>query len=101
MDYKEFKETILAAANDKTVELRVKYKDGREQKLHVDEWGIKMPEQYLGVQRVSYGWGYLENLVIRGLWENYPGDNCTIMKIFDYEFQISVHKKMSLDDYML
>lgn len=101
MNYKEFKETIIAAANDETIELRVKYKDGREQKLYVDEWGIKAPEQYPGVAFISYGWGYLENLVMNGLWENYPGDTCTIMKVYDREFQISVHKKMSLDDYML
>lgn len=100
MDYKEFKETILAAANDETVELRVKYTDGRELKLYVDEWEIKLPE-YNGVPLVSYGWGYLETLAMKGLWENYPGDNCTIMKIYNCEFQISVHKKMSLDDYML
>lgn len=101
MNYEEFKEAILTAASDETVELRVKYKDGREQKLYVDEWGIKAPEQYPGIQFVSYGWGYLEHLVENGLWENYPGDNCTIMKIYDYEFQVSVHKKMSLDEYSL
>lgn len=101
MNYKEFKEAILAAANDETVELWVKYADGREQKLYVDEWGIKAPEQYPGIQFVSYGWGYLEHLAMNGSWENYPGGNCTVMKIYDREFQISVYKKMSLDTYSL
>ena len=100
MNYEEFKQALAAAAKDPDSELRVTYEDGRTQKLYVKEDGIYAPEQYLGVAFVAYKWDYLEQLVEKGEWQNYPEGNITIMEVAGYKFRISVHKVIELESFL-
>jgi hypothetical protein len=100
MNYEEFKQALAAAAKDPDSELRVTYEDGRTQKLCVKEDGIYAPEQYPGVAFVAYKWDYLEQLVERGEWQNYPDGNITIMEVAGYKFRISVHKVIELESFL-
>jgi hypothetical protein len=100
MDYEEFKQALTAASKDPDSELRVTYKDGRTQKLYVKEDGIYAPEQYPGVAFIAYKWDYLEHLVEKGEWQNYPEGNITIMEVAGYKFRISVHKVIELETFL-
>ena len=100
MNYEEFKEAILAAAKDPDTELRVHYKDGRSQKLTVNDEGIFAPEQYPGVRFVAYRWELMADLVENGKWQNYSDGNATIMEVLKYPLRITAHKLTQLDSYL-
>jgi DUF971 family protein len=100
MNYEEFKEALIAAANDPETTLRVTYEDGRIQMLHVNEKEIRAPEQYPGIAFLVYTWDYLEQLVDSGEWQNYSDGNATIMEVQGYKFRITAHKVTPLESFL-
>lgn len=92
MNYEEFKKEIIRCSNDEECILTMSRGDGEKYKFRADEHAMYSdfwhnPINYDG----EFTWKRVEELLEKGLWENYPRGKRTIMKMYDVEFMIEAY----------
>lgn len=93
MNYEEFKKEIIKCSNNEECIMAIHRSDENTRyKFRADEYAMYSdfwfnPINYNG----EFTWKRVEELLEKGLWENYPRGKRTIMKMYDVEFIIEAY----------
>ena len=94
MNYEEFKKEIIKCSNDEECIMAIHRSDDENTRYNfkADEYAMYSDFWFNPINcDGEFSWKEVEELLEKGLWENYPKGKRTVMKMRDVEYIIEAY----------